>query len=104
MEKELGRLVIDDTEYSTEVPDNSLRPFKGFPDRNLITAFIPGGIVEVRVKVGDRVEPGTVLLLLEAMKMHNELSSETSGEVKAVHVKAGENVQKGQLLIEINQD
>ena len=102
MEKELDRLTVDGTEYFTEVPEASIRPFTGLPDRNLITAFIPGQIVEIRIAPGDAVVPGSVLLLLEAMKMHNELCSETSGRVREVHVKIGDTVQKDQLLVEIS--
>ncbi len=101
MEKDIDRLVIGGTEYSTEVPESSMKPFEGFPDRNMITAFIPGVVVEVRVQVGDAVEPGTVLLLLDAMKIHNELCSESSGRVAAIRVSNGDAVQKGQLLVEI---
>ena len=101
--EELGRLRIDDTEYVTEVPEGSLRRSGGVPDRRKVRAFIPGTVVEVRSQAGDRVERGTVLLLLEAMKMYNEVCSEIGGTVAEVHVSPGERVAKDQLLVELRQ-
>lgn len=94
-------LDIDGTVYETEVPEGSLKPHEPPPDRRIVRAFIPGLIQEVRVREGQRVERGDVLLLLDAMKMYNEVLARTAGRVKAVHVEAGDVVEKEQLLVEL---
>ena len=53
------------------------------------------------VKAGDRVEPGTVLCIIEAMKLMNEIEAETSGVVREVLVRNEEPVEYGQVLFRI---
>ncbi len=65
-----------------------------------IKAPMPGLILEVPVKEGQQVEKGTVLLVLEAMKMENAIKSPQSGKVKKVLVKPGQGVEKNQLLVQ----
>lgn len=64
-----------------------------------LTSEMPGKIVKVFVKPGDEVKPGTPLLVMEAMKMENEMRASHEGKVKDVHVKAGENIESNTLLI-----
>ena len=66
-----------------------------------VTAMMPGKIVAVKVKEGDLVKEGDVTCILEAMKMENELKAPRSGTVRKVHVQAGTNVEKGDILAEI---
>jgi acetyl/propionyl-CoA carboxylase alpha subunit len=67
----------------------------------LITTPMPGKIVEVHVKEGDVVEKEQPLLVLEAMKMQNEILSDVKGVVKKIHFKAGDQASFGEPLIEI---
>jgi biotin carboxyl carrier protein len=67
-----------------------------------ITAMLPGRVVRILVNIGDPVEIGSVLLILEAMKMENEIHSNAAGTVKAIHVAPGQSVVAGQPLIEID--
>jgi biotin carboxyl carrier protein len=67
----------------------------------LIKSFMPGKVVEVLVKVGDSVEKDQGLIIIEAMKMENELRSTAVGKVKEIHVSSGQPVESGQLLIEL---
>jgi biotin carboxyl carrier protein len=97
------RLTIDQTEYETEIPRNSLRPFGGLPDCRDIKAFIPGTVVEIRVREGERVSEGQIVLLLDAMKMHNEVCSSMTGRVAQVLVARGDRVEKNQILIRLDQ-
>ena len=62
---------------------------------------MPGKVLQVSVKPGDVVNAGDPLLILEAMKMENVLVAEIAGTVKDVHVKAGEMVDPGKLLVVI---
>ena len=66
-----------------------------------ILAPIPGKVVAVKVESGDEVEPGQALVVLEAMKMENELAADQAGKVAAIHVAAGETVEGGELLVEL---
>lgn len=69
--------------------------------REEVTAPMPGLIVDVKCKVGDQVNEGDVVVILEAMKMQNPLSSHVSGKVTAVNVKQGDSVAAGQVLVEL---
>ncbi|WP_057939472.1 acetyl-CoA carboxylase biotin carboxyl carrier protein subunit [Algoriphagus resistens] len=65
-----------------------------------IKAPMPGLILDLKVKAGDEVKKGEVLLILEAMKMENILKSPGDGVVKAVKVSLNESVEKNQVLIQ----
>ncbi len=67
-----------------------------------IHAQIPGLVSNVFVKIGDSVEDGDKLFILEAMKMENEIDSEVKGIVKAIHVEIGQSVEKGDLVMELD--
>ena len=64
-----------------------------------ILAPMPGLIVRVSVKLGDRVEAGQGVVVMEAMKMENELRATTAGTVTGVEVSPGATVEKGALLV-----
>jgi biotin carboxyl carrier protein len=66
-----------------------------------IRARIPGRVVEVRVSAGDLVSPGTTLLVLEAMKMQNEIQAESEARVEAVECVAGQAVDTGAILVRL---
>jgi pyruvate/oxaloacetate carboxyltransferase/biotin carboxyl carrier protein len=66
-----------------------------------VSAPMPGMIIEVKCNVGDKVNEGDVVVILEAMKMQNPLCSPVNGQVAAIHVKSGDSVAVGQVLIEI---
>jgi pyruvate carboxylase subunit B len=64
-----------------------------------LVAPMPGLIVRVNVAVGDQVQAGQALVVMEAMKMENELRAQAAGTVKQVHAAPGTAVEKGALLI-----
>ncbi len=64
---------------------------------------MPGLIVDVRVHVGDRVRAGSAVVVMEAMKMLNELLCEVDGIVKAVNVKPRDSVESQAPLIEVTR-
>jgi biotin carboxyl carrier protein len=66
-----------------------------------VVAIMPGKITRVVVAEGQEVQKGQAVCVLEAMKMENELRAERGGVVKAVHVKPGDDVEKDQVLVEI---
>ena len=65
---------------------------------------MPGKVLQIAVKPGDRVEAGDPLLILEAMKMENVLAAEIPGEVTDVHVAVGDMVEPGKLLVVVRPD
>ena len=67
-----------------------------------VTAPLPGSITKISVKVGDRINIGDQVLLMEAMKMENSISAEAAGTVKAILCKEGDQVQSGQALVELD--
>lgn len=68
---------------------------------NAVKAPLPGVIVEVKVAVGDEVKAGDTVVVLEAMKMANNLETEKTGKVTAVLVQAGESVMEDTPLVVI---
>ena len=67
-----------------------------------VTAPLPGTITKITVKVGDKVNAGDTVLLMEAMKMENNITAEFAGTVKAILVDTGAQVQSGQALVELD--
>ena len=66
-----------------------------------IKAPLPGTIIELKVNVGDTVKQGDCVLILEAMKMQNNIESEYEGTVTSITVKQGETVMEGAVLLTI---
>jgi pyruvate carboxylase subunit B len=69
-----------------------------------VTTAMPGSIVEVKVKAGDKVTAGDPVLVIEAMKMENEIQAPKTGIVVAVHVKKGDTVTPDESLLEIKPE
>ena len=59
---------------------------------------MPGNILDVKVKVGDSVKKGDVLIILEAMKMENEIMAGADGKIASVNVNKGDSVETGATL------
>lgn len=70
-------------------------------DRRKCHAFIPGTIIKVNVKEGQKIKMGECLLILQAMKMDNHILAPKNGTVKKIYVKPGEVVPKNHLLVEM---
>ena len=60
-----------------------------------------GLVVELKCKIGDTVKQNDVIMVVEAMKMENDISAPFGGKVVAIHVQKGSNVQAGDILIEL---
>ena len=68
-----------------------------------ITAPHDGAVTKLMVAAGDRVERGQLVVVLEAMKMEQQIKAGIDGTVGAIHVKAGAQVRTGQLLVELEE-
>jgi pyruvate carboxylase subunit B len=66
-----------------------------------VLAPMPGLVVRIEVAEGDRIEKGEGVVIVEAMKMENELKAESAGIVTHIHVTEGQTVDKDQILIEL---
>jgi biotin carboxyl carrier protein len=91
----------------TNVTEN-LNVYRGFKPSGLnsgsagdLITDMPGKVVKVLTTVGAMVNEGDTLMILEAMKMENEIKAGVSGAVKAVHVKEGDVLDAGTVMIEI---
>ena len=69
----------------------------------LISAPIPGLITKIQVKAGEMIDQGDGVIILEAMKMENEIRAEISGKILKIMVKEGDSVEKDQDLLVIGQ-
>jgi len=74
---------------------------QGKNDKLIVRAPMPGKIIEVTVKEGSEIKSGEPVIVLEAMKMQNEILSSITGTIVRIGVKAGQNVMKDDLLVEI---
>jgi len=69
--------------------------------RKLVKAPLPGTIFKLKVKVGDEVKLGDTLLIMEAMKMENNIQSESDGIVKSIMIAEGDAVLQNDILLEL---
>ncbi len=71
--------------------------------KEVVVAPMPGKIVDIMVEENLLINEGDSLIILEAMKMQNEIKSSVKGTVKKVNIKPGENVNKNDVLVEIEK-
>lgn len=104
----IGVQVGNDT-YTVETTRRRVRSRPDEPDqfvdgRWLLRAPLTGVVSEVRVAPGDRAAAGDVLLVVEAMKMLNELRARVDGVVSAVHAREAQRVEIGDPLVEVREE
>ena len=114
VQKRQGRgrytLWVDGYRFETEALDERTRAIRDLSAASAgpvgtapIVAPMPGLIVRVSVNVGDKVEAGQGIVVMEAMKMENELRATAAGVVKSIEVAAGTAVEKGTLLVALEE-
>lgn len=92
---------LDDFTYETILTEKfKNRKTYQASDPKKVVAFIPGKIKKVHIKKKSKVKEGEILLVLEAMKMNNNIFSPIKGTIKEVYVTVGMSVSKGALLVE----
>jgi pyruvate carboxylase subunit B len=101
-------LWLDGFRYEVEALDERARAIRALSGTSTtasgpapLVAPMPGMIVRVAVRIGDAVQAGQGLVVMEAMKMENELRATTAGTVKAVLAQPGSAVEKGAVLLEL---
>lgn len=85
-----------------DVADNTPDNADALQQASDIKAPLPGAIIGIKVNIGDKVESGMTLLLMEAMKMETEIKAPLTGEVASIAVSVGDQVSTGQVLVSIN--
>lgn len=120
-EDNVAKVEVNGTQYAVEVqtevkqsktpvlvrqevpaPTRSETKIKKTIGATQIRSPLPGNIMHVYVKTGDEVKKGDNLMVLEAMKMENNIFAEKDGRITAVKVHPGESVLEGDVLIEIS--
>jgi biotin carboxyl carrier protein len=101
-------LWVDGYRFETEALDERTRAIRDLSAASAapsgpapILAPMPGLVIRINVNPGDQVEAGQGVVVMEAMKMENELRATTAGTVKAVKVTPGTAVERGALLVEL---
>ena len=87
---------VTETDAKIEVATQAAKP-----PGEVVKAPMQGNIIDVKVNVGDKVSSGDVLVVLEAMKLENDIIAPVSGTVKAVNVSKGQTVNNGDKLVVI---
>jgi len=99
------RVLVDGRNYRIHLVDErrvrvgAAQSGQQLQGRQMVSVPMPGKIIAVLVAIGDAVEMGQGLVIVEAMKMENEVRSPISGEVKEIKVKPGDTVEGGALLV-----
>ncbi len=123
---EQARIIVNDTEYTVDLielgrrpsvapahvnsgrpvtaPVQKMRPSSsGQTSGGTITAPLPGLVLQLKVKEGDTVSAGQCVIVMEAMKMENQITAPHNGTVKKTFVAEGDSVGEGDALVEINR-
>ena len=102
-----NRILVNGEEYITEIIDEQIQKLiKASPDaihkkELTITAPMSGLVIEVEVNEGESVTAGQGLIVVEAMKMQNEMNTPRQGLVKKIYVQKGQTVNSKDILLEI---
>lgn len=100
--KEYVDFIVTARKYKTQLTKKFInRTFWQKPLAGDVFAYLPGTVISLEVKVGDQVEAGDLILMLEAMKMLNRVVSPISGVVTEICVAKGDKVGKNHLMLKI---
>ncbi len=101
-------VLVDGQPFQVEIQDEQQRRLRAAAGKGetktgkrIVTAPMPGKVVKLLVKPGDAVQPGDGVVVVEAMKMENELKASTAGTVKEIRVEEGKAVSGGEVLVVI---
>jgi biotin carboxyl carrier protein len=102
--KEMKELIVQGVAYQTTYTKKFEQRVQWEPhDERLLYSFIPGTIIDIYVKPKQKLREGDVILLLEAMKMQNQVRMPFNGEIVKIHVKKDEVIPNRHLMLEIKR-
>lgn len=97
--------IVNANEYKTTLTRKfKERPVWQKPEPGEVLSDLPGTIIEVKVKKGQQVKAGQLLLIHEAMKMYNRIVAPVGGTVADVNVEVGDKIGKNYLMVKINME
>jgi propionyl-CoA carboxylase alpha chain len=96
-------LWLDGARYELTLEDPRTREFSASAATGGLTTPLPGAVVAVAVRVGDAVQAGDVLMVIEAMKMEHTITAPYAGSVTAIHFAPGERVPEGSELLALKR-
>ena len=103
VEVEAGQaMLVDEYEAYAPAPAAAPKAAAGAAGAVSVKAPMPGNILDVKVSAGASVKAGDVLVILEAMKMENEILAPQDGTVASVNVNKGDTVNSGDVLVSMN--
>lgn len=101
-------VLVDGQPFRVEIQDDRERRLRAAAGKGevragkrVVTAPMPGKVVKLLVRPGDAVQPGNGIIVVEAMKMENELKAPVAGTVKEIRVEEGKAVSGGEVLVVI---
>ena len=94
IENNIAHVSVNGKVFEIEMPETSGKGTK-------VVAPLPGTITDVKVAVGDTVKTGDTVVILEAMKMQNNIEAEADGTITEIHVGKGDTVMEGTPLVTI---
>ena len=101
-ESKLVEFVVTARKYKTTLTNKYLNREKWEnPIPGQVKSFLPGTIISLQVKVGQKVEEGELILEQESMKMLNQIVAPVTGTVSLINVEVGQRIPKNLLMIEI---
>lgn len=103
----LYRVKVNDSVVEVEVEEAKIKSLRKAESisrtadlgEKVVKAMLPGNITKILVSEGDAVRAGETLLILEAMKMENEIVAPSSGKVREIRVSEGQRVETGDVLV-----
>jgi biotin carboxyl carrier protein len=101
-EKNFVTLTIGETNYQTLLTSKfkNRKPYTP-PDPKKIYSYIPGTVVKILAKPGEKLEAGDAIVILDAMKMMNRVTLPDGGVIKIIHVREGETIPRKHLIAEL---
>ena len=99
--KPVQSTVVRSISNSVEAPKVAVAPKAAAKSQSAVKSPLPGVVLDIKVKVGDVIKRGETILILEAMKMENNIHSDKDGKVSAIKVNKGDSVLEGADLIVI---
>lgn len=98
---QIQRVAKPATQPVSSAPKSPVKPSPASGGLNAVNSPLPGVVLDIKVKVGDAVKKGDTIMILEAMKMENNIQASSDGTVSKVSVEKGDSVLEGTELIVI---